>query len=233
MVVMAKAAAGVAATTDGRKRRIAGSAVRRYSGTDMDFDAVGSDLDGAPDEALLIAFANGDAASGRALLNRLAPRLFAHAARLLRDRAEAEDVVQEAMLRLWKIAPDWRQGEAKVSTWMYRVVSNLCIDRLRKSTRNPSVGIDNVQVPAAPEASQVERLTNADRARAVEDALNELPERQRQAVILRHLDGLSNPEIAEVMDIGVEAVESLIARGKRALSARLAGRKEELGYSDG
>ena len=68
---------------------------------------------------------------------------------------------------------------------------------------------------------------------ALQAGLNTLPERQKQAVILRHIEGLSNPEIAEIMEVGVEAVESLTARGKRALANALAGRKEELGYSDG
>lgn len=72
----------------------------------------------------------------------------------------------------------------------------------------------------------------ADRQAALEAALAALPDRQRQAVVLRHIEGLSNPEIAEVMDIGVEAVESLTARGKRALTALLSGRKAELGYED-
>jgi RNA polymerase sigma-70 factor (ECF subfamily) len=63
-------------------------------------------------------------------------------------------------------------------------------------------------------------------------ALDQLPDRQRQAVILRHIEGLTNPEIAQILDVGVEAVESLTARGKRALTALLSGRKEELGYDD-
>ena len=88
-----------------------------------------------PDDALLLAFANGDALAGRDLVNRLAPMLFGYATRVLGDRAEAEDVVQDTMLRLWKVAPDWRQGEAKVSTWAYRVAVNLCTDRLRKRQR--------------------------------------------------------------------------------------------------
>ena len=107
----------------------------------MDRRYVAAGLDDAPDEALLVAFANGDAASGRALLERLAPRLFGYATRVLGDRAEAEDVVQETMLRLWKQAPNWRQGEAKISTWAYRVTVNLCTDRLRTRTRRRQVGL--------------------------------------------------------------------------------------------
>jgi RNA polymerase sigma-70 factor (ECF subfamily) len=199
----------------------------------MDSPDVDADLERAPDDALIVAFANGDVAAGRVLLGRLTPRLFAHASRILGDRFEAEDVVQEAMVRLWKTAPQWRQGEAQVSTWAFRVVVNLCTDRLRLRTRRPQVGIDTIAEPEAPHATAVERMTDADRTAALDRALAALPDRQRQAVVLRHLDGLSNPEIAAIMDLGVEAVESLTARGKRALATALAGRKEELGYSDG
>lgn len=203
--------------------------VRRYSGDQMDRT---TDPD-APDAALLVAFANGDAMAGRVLVARLGPRLFGYAARVLGDPTEAEDVVQEAMLKLWKIAPDWRQGEAQVSTWAYRVTANLCTDRLRRRKTRAQVALDGIAEPEADIASAVEQMTEVDRAAALQSALDELPDRQREAVVLRHLEGLSNPEIAEVMDIGVEAVESLTARGKRALKALLAGRKEELGYDDG
>lgn len=186
----------------------------------------------APDAALLVAFANGDGAAGRALVARLGPRLFGYAARVLGDRAEAEDVVQDTMLRLWKIAPEWRQGEAPVSTWTYRVATNLCTDRLRKRQRRGEDALDAVPEPAADLASAVEAMTEADRAEALDAALAALPGRQRQAVVLRHLEGLANPEIAAIMDIGVEAVESLTARGKRALKEALAGRREELGYEN-
>lgn len=182
-----------------------------------------------PDEALLVLYANGDPAAARALTLRLTPRIFGFAGRMLGDRTEAEDVVQEAMLRLWRIAPEWRQGEAKVSTWLYRVTSNLCTDRLRKMRPSALEEAPEVADGAMP---AVARLIEADRTLALDRALAALPARQRQAVVLRHLDGLGNPEIAEVMDIGVEAVESLVSRGKRTLAALLSGRRDELGYED-
>tara|TARA_R110002096_G_scaffold193939_23_gene375972 strand:- start:809 stop:1402 length:594 start_codon:yes stop_codon:yes gene_type:complete len=187
-----------------------------------------------PEEALLVLYANGDRAAARVLTLRLTPRVLGYAARLLGgDRAEAEDVAQEAMLRLWKIAPEWRQGEAKISTWLYRVVTNLCTDRLRGRTRRKAVALDDAP-EIADQAHGVEAgLIEDDRMSALQHALTELPERQRQAVVLRHIEGFANPEIAEVMDIGVEAVESLTARGKRALAVLLAGRRAELGYEEG
>mgnify|MGYP003113224927 FL=1 len=190
-----------------------------------------SDADQIPDFALLVAYANGDPAAARDLSARLLPRVMGQAVRMLQDRAEAEDVAQEAMMRLWKIAPDWRQGEAQVSTWLYRVVANLCTDRLRRRKRG-GVGLDQIAEPAdtAPGAAAV--IQDETRLRALSDALAQLPDRQAQAVALRHLEGLSNPEIAAIMDISPRAVESLTARGKRALSAALADQREALGYDD-
>jgi RNA polymerase sigma-70 factor (ECF subfamily) len=182
------------------------------------------------DEAFLAAYGRGEARAARVLTDRLLPGVWRTARRLLGDEAEAEDVAQEAMLRLWRIAPEWRFGEAKVSTWLYRVAVNLCTDRLR---RRRGVALDAVPEPedGAPGAAAV--LIEADRIAALEAAIMVLPERQRQAVVLRHLEGLANPEIAEIMGLGVEAVESLTARGKRNLAAALAGRREDLGYDDG
>ncbi|MCT4576821.1 RNA polymerase sigma factor [Donghicola sp.] len=191
----------------------------------MPYDAV-SELS---DEALLVLYAKGDPLAAQVLSRRFLPRVLAHATRVLKDQAEAEDVAQEAMLRLWKIAPDWRAGEAQVTTWMYRVTANLCTDRIRKRR---SVPLDSAPEPEDDTPSAGEAMQDAARAQALNAALMELPDRQRQAVALRHLEGLSNPEIAEILDCGVEAVESLIARGKRALTKILQGKREELGYVD-
>lgn len=184
------------------------------------------------DEALLVLYANGDPDAARLLAKRLVPRVIGYAGRLLSDRAEAEDVAQEAMLRLWKVAADWRQGEAKVSTWVYRVTSNLCTDRLRARQRRRSDALDDVAEPESGAASAVAGLIEADRMAALDAALATLPQRQREAVVLRHIEGMSNPEIAEILQIGVEAVESLTARGKRALGLALAGQREALGYEE-
>ncbi|WP_369956502.1 RNA polymerase sigma factor [Sedimentitalea sp. XS_ASV28] len=183
------------------------------------------------DDALLVLFANGEQAAARDLTERLAPRAHGVAMRVLGDRAEAEDVAQEAMMRLWRMAPDWQPGSAKVSTWLYRVTLNLCLD-IKRRRRGGMARLDDVPDPPDPGQGAAEHLQQAARADALQTALGLLPDRQREAVVLRHLEGLSNPEIAEIMEISTEAVESLTARGKRALSRALAGRKYELGYRD-
>ncbi len=187
-----------------------------------------------PDAALLARYARGDAAAARLLAERLAPMLLRFATRMLGgDRAEAEDVTQEAMLRLWRQAPQWQaDGAAKPATWVYRVAANLCTDRLRRRARRRHLPLEAAADPPDPGSSAAAQIMDATRAAALEAALASLPERQRQAIILRHIEGLANPEIAQIMDTGVEAVESLVARGKRALQARLAGKRPELGYDD-
>lgn len=163
------------------------------------------------------------------LVGRLGPRAFGQAQRMLGDAAEAQDVTQEALMRLWKLAPDWQQGGARVTTWLYRVVANLCTDRLR---RRPSLPLDATwDVPDSAPLPE-ERILQEARAQALSSALALLPDRQAQAVALRHLEGLSLGEIAEIMDLGYEAVESLVARGRRGLSAALAGRRMALGFGD-
>ena len=195
----------------------------------MAFDAGGE----ASDEALMVLYANGDRHAALALTQRVTPRVLAYASRLLSgDRAEAEDVAQETMLRLWKVAPDWRQGETKVTTWAYRVATNLCIDRQRSRTRKRQMALDDAPEPVDGALGAEGRLQEAGRMAALETALAQLPDRQRQAVVLRHLEGMTNPEIAAIMEIGVEAVESLTSRGKRALVAILSGQKAALGYED-
>jgi len=188
----------------------------------MAYDA----MNDVSDDALMVLYANGDQDAARSLTYRHAPRVLALSRRLLTDRAEAEDVAQDAMLRLWKIAPDWRQGEAKVSTWLYRVTGNLCIDRMRKKK---SANLDDIPEPADDRPSVEARMLTKDRAMALQVAMAQLPMRQRLAVTLRHIEELNNPQIAEIMETSIEAVESLTARGKRTLAGLLLDQKEKLG----
>lgn len=189
-----------------------------------------SQTDPAAEAALLKAYAAGDAAAAQALATRYTPLVYAHACRMLNDRAEAEDVTQDAMLRLWRHAPGWdADGGASVRTWLYRVTANLCIDRLRK-TRPDGL---TPEMDVADTTPGIEtRMQDEARRLALEEALMQLPDRQRQAVVLRHIEGLGNTEIAQIMDIGPRAVESLTARGKRALTALLSGQRNDLGYTD-
>jgi RNA polymerase sigma factor (sigma-70 family) len=186
------------------------------------------DADASPSDAELLArYADGDQSAARELTLRLVPRVLALARRMLGDASEAEDVAQEAMMRLWKIAPDWRTGEARLSTWLYRVANNLCLDRLRRRKIHVSDAVAEIVDDASGTLSLLEA---GDRAKALDAALSTLPDRQRLAVVLRHLEERSNPEIATILETSTEAVESLLARGKRQLAAQLAPRRSDLGY---
>ena len=158
------------------------------------------------------------------------PKIHAHAYYRLGNIADAEDVTQEAFLKLWKIAPSWKQDKAQVSTWLYRVVSNLCKDRYRRATLEMMV---SVQEPTNESQSPSSKIEEEIRQKALYTAMSILPESQRVAVQLRHIDELTNPQIAEIMELSVEAVESLTARGKRKLTKILQSHKSELGYSHG
>lgn len=182
------------------------------------------------DASLLARYAAGDQVAARLLTVRHAPRVLAVARRMLGERAEAEDVTQETMLRLWRIAPEWQAGEAALGTWLYRVASNLCIDRLR---RRREIASDGLPERADEAPGVLAGIEAGDRAAALHAALGALPDRQRLAVVLRHFEERSNPEIAEILDTSVEAVESLLGRARRELAARLSPRREELGFSDG
>ena len=182
------------------------------------------------DNVLLVAFAKGDRSAAQQLTERLMPKIYSHAYYRLGNIADAEDVTQEAFLRLWKIAPNWKYDKAQVSTWLYRVVYNLCKDRYRRATlENLSSAqevIDGIQSPT-------DNIDAQYRQKALYDAMSILPENQRLAIQLRHIDELSNPEIAEIMELSIEAVESLTARGKRKLIEILQTQKSKLGYCDG
>ncbi len=186
-------------------------------------------LSGMSDNSLLRAYANGTLQAAQILTERLMPKIFSQAFHQVRNKSDAEDITQEALLRLWRIAPDWQQGNAKVSTWLYQVVSNLCIDRLRCKQH---IYLDAVAEPADTNPNMSDVIQDRSRTNALYYALKKLSDGQRQAVTMRHLEGLSNPEIADNLKLSVEAVESLIARGKRKLSAILQSQKSELGYKN-
>lgn len=171
------------------------------------------------DETVLLArVASGDEQAFRGLVDRHLPTVLAIGRRMLRDDAEAEDVAQDTLLRLWRNAAGLELGPSGIRPWLRRVVSNLCIDRVR-ARRNTTV-TDAVPEEIEP-AGQVRHLAERELSSRVDGALKALPERQRLALTLFHYEGMSQIEVGEVLGITDEAVESLLARARRTLKASL------------
>ena len=172
------------------------------------------------DAELLQAIAAGDRSAFDRLSRRHLDRAYGVALRMTGSRADAQDVVQDVFLRLWQRPDAWRPGQAQFSTWLYRVVVNRCLDLKR---RPKGTDLDSVEEPQDPDANAEDSLLNAERSRALDSAVTQLPERQREAIVLTYTAGLRNAEAASAMDISVKAFEALLVRAKRELRDYLAG----------
>jgi RNA polymerase sigma-70 factor, ECF subfamily len=173
-----------------------------------------------PDLDLVRRVGAGDGPACAALVDRHLPRILGLAGRMLGSRADAEEVAQEVFLRVWQQAGRWRAGEARFSTWLHRVAVNLCQDRLRRRRETSLEAAGDPPSPDQPPEAALQRDAVVARVGA---ALRQLPERQRTAILLSHYQELGNIEAAAVLGISVEALESLLARGRRRLKELLAG----------
>jgi RNA polymerase sigma-70 factor (ECF subfamily) len=178
------------------------------------------------DETLVVRAGRGDRAAAAALVLRHADRVVAIASRLLGDRAAAEDVAQETFLKMWTHAREWRPKGAKVSTWLVRIAVNGCFDRLRRRGRERPEDAAGDVIDRAPAAD--ERLMLDEQRRAVRAAIAALPDRQRLAITLCHYEEFSQADAADIVGVSVEALESLLARGRRSLREALADQRNDL-----
>jgi len=174
---------------------------------------------GEADGTLMQRVAAGDAQSLAIIADRHTPMLYGIAWRMLGDATEAEDVVQEAMVKLWVGAQGWTPVGGGLGGWLRRIATNLCLDRQRKR-RFVSDGDVPERADDAPAADTL--IDAARRAEGVAAAMQSLPERQRAAIVLTYYEGVSNAEAAVVLGVGVKALESLLVRARRGLSRNLA-----------
>jgi RNA polymerase sigma-70 factor (ECF subfamily) len=182
--------------------------------------------DDDPDAELLARIGRGEPEAMRELVARKLARLVALAERLLGRRGEAEDVAQEVFVRAWKQAARWQPGNARVDTWLHRVALNLCYDRLRaRRDEEPYDESHDAIADVAPIPEQA--LQARQRRDRVAAALARLPARQREALVLQYYQELSNREAAALMEVGIEALESLLARARRSLRAQLMNQEIE------
>jgi len=171
----------------------------------------------------MLAVAGGDTAAFEQIVLRHQDAVWRTAYRMVGDRQSAEDLAQEAFLRVFRAAARYLPT-APFRTYLYRIVVRACLDHLRK--KRPQLGLDHAQVtePGLPVEQQTEF---GERADLVHQAVASLPPKQRSAVVLRYYEGLSTAEIADVMRTTAKAVERLLARGRGALQERLARMLED------
>ena len=196
-----------------------GNRAKRYSLAQLECTSPLAERDD-PDTSVVLRIANGDQSAVRELVGRHLPALHAVARRMMGSAEEAEDVVQEVFLKVWTHAGKWQPGRAKFSTWLHRVAINQCYDRLR---RKREIAMDKPPEHVDSRPSPEEMAMSSDLSKEVYAALQELPERQRAALVLSHYQGFSQMEAAAVLEVTEEALESLLARGRRTLRTRLAG----------
>lgn len=178
----------------------------------------------AIDEELIALVSKKDKRAFDEFISRHLNMLYSIAYRMQMNRADAEDVVQETMMRVWQNAHMWdRDGGASVRTWIYTITHNICIDSKRKTTRRPHLEL--LEEPEDKGLSADKLVQKKQARRLVMEAINELPENQKTAIIFCHYQKLSNSEAAEVMGSTVKAVESLLVRAKKSLFDKLEGKR--------
>lgn len=191
------------------------------------------------DDALMRRAGGGDKAAFAVLVRRHLARATAVAQRIVANRSDAEEIVQETFLRCWQKAPEWlpandrapadqaggdqaegdATGRAQIGTWLYRVLVNLCLDRRR---RPRPVEIEAAAEVADDRANGFDARAASETSQRVAAAMAALPDRQRAALALCYFEGLGNIEAAAALAVSVGALESLLVRGRRALKESLA-----------
>jgi RNA polymerase sigma-70 factor, ECF subfamily len=180
-------------------------------------DGQSADTDDAA--ALLARSARGDRRAFDQIVTRYGPVALRVAARMAPDRQSAEDIAQEAMVRIWRRAHEFDGRRARFTTWLYRIVVNLCIDLSRKPR---PVALPEDFDPVDPAGGAADCLEADERCTALVRAIEELPSGQRAALMLVYDEGLSGAEAAQALGVSTKAVERLLARARARLRELLA-----------
>lgn len=174
------------------------------------------------DDELMRRIVDGNARAFRVLADRYAPRLLNYAAKMVRRGAEAEDLVQETLVRVWTNRERYRE-QGQVTAYLYRITHRLCLDQLKSAAHRRAGPELDVEVVAHDAPGPERLLDERQRVERLEEAVESLPERQKAALLLRTQEGLSQREIARILDESEETVESLLARARRQLKRTLSG----------
>lgn len=170
------------------------------------------------DHELMAAAGRGDQGAYTILVDRHLNKALSYVTRLLQgDRSTAEDIVQDGFLRVWQHAATW-EPQAQFNTWFYTALYRLCVDHWRRNKRRMVELDEMIEDPSVNAEAQ---FIDRQQQRVVTDALNDLPDKQRHALMLFHQTGLSQNDIAHAMQLTVGAVESLLFRGRQRLRSLL------------
>jgi RNA polymerase sigma-70 factor (ECF subfamily) len=181
-----------------------------------DFD--NQNLNSLNDNQLIKEIKVGNQGAFAILVKKHASKFYAVAFRILGNQTDAEDIIQDLFLKLWKTPDIWQEGRgAKFSTWFYRIITNKCIDFQRK--KKPDQILEGYDV--VDNSNLEEDLDTIERKKMIEKMLQELPERQRIAISLCFYEGFSNQEAAEIMQLNIKALESLLMRAKKTLKNKV------------
>jgi RNA polymerase sigma-70 factor (ECF subfamily) len=191
-----------------------------------DSSPAGSSEEDSEDVRLMQLVGRGDTAAFQNLVERHQALVLGTVARMLGSNSDVEDIAQQVFIRVWKSAARY-VPRAKFTTWLLKITRNLVFNELRRSKRRAQVPMqaepDEEQIPLKDETAQAPdaSLLESELQEAIEEAISQLPEAQRMAVILRRYEDLSYEEIGEVLDLSVPAVKSVLFRARTELRIRL------------
>lgn len=174
------------------------------------------------DERLSTLLSTGDIDAFRSIVDQHIGPITSYVMRMTNQPADTEDLVQETFLRLWSHRDAYDPEKSKLTTWLHRIAHNLVVDFHRK--KKPETTDDLAEIPTTGPDREAETRSLEHKVAA---ALSSLPERQRSAIVMNHYQGISNRDTAEILGISVEALESLLARGRRSLRQALMSEREE------
>ena len=183
-----------------------------------------------PDAVLMLRVKRGDRAAFAELVGKYRQPLFNFIFRTLRDETETEDVAQNVFLQVYKSRARYRRT-AKFSTWLFTIARNLCLNEIRRRSRHPAESLEETHAEHDDQPQRqyedkkiflpTENVLHGELARKIEEAMKDLPENQRSAILLCRQDELSYEDIAEILDCSLSATKSLIHRGRETLKEKL------------
>ena len=181
------------------------------------------------EQKLIERASGGDPAAFNQLMAMHEKRMYAVALRMFANREDAQDCLQEAMLRIYRAIGGFK-GQSSFSTWVYRITMNTCLDELRRKKNRPSTSLDNLLdqgwSPSDGDNAPERRAIQSETRKTLVGAIRELPEDMRSAIVLRDVQGYSYDEIAQMLDVNVGTIKSRISRGREKLREKLSKKAE-------